>query len=123
MNKVFLSGTILGKPILKPSNRNPANLTFQLCVLHRTAAGLRKQEVYEIAAWHSTALWGAKNLRQGQQVILEGYLTRNGSSKVDGTVKVVAREFLLIQDTALDRKKASIPTEVVSNHESALICK
>ena len=111
MNKVFVSGIVVGKPTLMETKGRPAHLTFQLCVQHRTTKGVVKRETYDVSAWHSSAIWGSKNIWQGQYVIVEGYLTRIGGDQEGSRVVLVAREFILGRD---ERKtpvvKIPVPT-------------
>ena len=94
MNKVSISGTIADAPLFHQPEGGAAHLAFQLCVRHRTAKGAVKRELYRVNAWNNTASWGKANLRQGQPLAVEGYLTQRivGETGVI-CVEVTAEEF------------------------------
>ena len=90
MNQVFVAGIIADRPRLVQPETGAARLTFALNVRHRTAKGVVKQELYTVNAWNNVALWGAKQLAQGQLVALQGYLTQH--TRDNGVLSV--EEFL-----------------------------
>lgn len=94
MNKVYISGTIADVPLFFQSEGGAAHLTFQICVQHKTAKGAMKRELYRVNAWNNTALWGKANLRQGQSLAVEGYLTQRIAGETGIiSVEVTAEEF------------------------------
>ena len=94
MNKVYLSGRVSDNPGLVNQEGRAAHLMFLLCVQHKTQRGAVKQELYSVNAWNNTALWGGKNLRQGQSVGIQGYLTQHIRENGMVTVEITAEEFL-----------------------------
>lgn len=96
MNKVYLSGIIADDPILIGREGTAPHLTFNISVSHRSKAGIRS-ELYRVSAWNNTALWGNANLRRGQGVAIQGYLTQR-LTPINGihmsSVEVSAEEFL-----------------------------
>ena len=91
MNKVYISGILADMPAFVQREGGAAHLVFQLRVRHRTAKGAVKQEMYRINAWNNTAGWGRQNLRQGQLLSVQGYLTQrileNGVPAVEITAE------------------------------------
>ena len=77
MNKVFVSGIIAGEPALRSSENGMAHLIFPLSVRHRTMNGMMRQEIYTINAWNNPAIWGKENLRVGNLITVQGYLTQH----------------------------------------------
>ena len=94
MNQVFVAGIIADRPRLVQPETGAARLTFALNVRHRTAKGVVKQELYTVNAWNNVALWGAKQLAQGQLVALQGYLTQHTRDNGVLSVEITAEEFL-----------------------------
>ena len=91
MNKVYVLGTVGSEPRLVQKEGSPEHLVFTLKVSHRSKAG-GKQEYYPINAWNQAAQWGARQLRQGQQVLVDGYLTQQ--ARPEGVqVQVTASRF------------------------------
>lgn len=118
MNKVFLSGVILDTPSANTHENIPKRTSFLLYVRHRTRQGLVKYEKYPIRAWNGVAEWACANLRQGQQVMVQGYLTQRYITPAEGRgyvgVEVTADEFF----TTADAPRAS---HVVEKTKSAAI--
>ena len=94
MNQVFIAGIVADRPRLTQPENGAVHLKFALSVRHRTAKGVVKQEVYAVNAWNKAALWGAKQLAQGQLVALQGYLTQHTGEDGVLSVEVTAEEFL-----------------------------
>ena len=113
MNKVYLSGTIADPPMLSGGEGGPSHSVFQLCVSHKTLKGEIRRELYTVNAWNNAAQWVAANLRQGQRIALQGYLTqktvRNGEGAFQA-VEVTSQEFLPMASGTL-RAPAPLPRE------------
>lgn len=106
MNKVYLSGEVATQPTL--TEGAVPHMIFDLLVTHRTAAGVRKEERYRVNAWHDAARWGFANLRRGQPVAVQGYLTQQVVADAGRTltlVDVTATEFLPGPDARPWREK------------------
>ena len=95
MNKVFVSGIIAGEPALHSSENGMAHLIFPLSVRHRTMNGMMRQEIYTINAWNNPAIWGKENLRVGNLITVQGYLTQHSRENGVLMTEVTAEEFLL----------------------------
>lgn len=95
MNKVFVSGIIAGEPALYSSENGMAHLIFPLSVRHRTMNGMIRQELYTINAWNNPAIWGKENLRVGNLITVQGYLTQHSRENGVLMTEVTAEEFLL----------------------------
>jgi single-stranded DNA-binding protein len=97
VNKVYLTGIIADPPMGNPQENGSAHVSFPLCVSHKTKQGLVKRELYNVQAWNGVAQWARANLRQGQRVMLQGYLTQHSVKQADGStrqvVEVTAEEF------------------------------
>ena len=93
MNKVYISGILADMPACVQREGGAAHLVFQLRVRHRTAKGAVKQEMYRINAWNNTAVWGRQNLRQGQLLSVQGYLTQRILENGVPAVEITAEEF------------------------------
>lgn len=102
MNKVFLSGKIVGNPELRMESNDSAHLSLVMSVRHRTRSGETHQELYHVNAWNNAARWGAENLTKGQIVAVQGYLTQRqiqaGGITATAT-EVTAEEFLPMQSS------------------------
>ena len=93
MNQVYMMGTVSCEPRLVQKEGNPAHLVFTLRVSHRSKAG-EKKEYYPINAWNQAAEWGARELRQGRRILVDGYLTQ--TQRPEGLqVQVTANRFYL----------------------------
>ncbi len=94
-----MTGIIADPPVGRnQENENGlAHVSFPLCVSHKTKQGLVKRELYNVQAWNDVAQWARANLRQGQRVMLQGYLTQRSVRQADGgtrqVVEVTAEEF------------------------------
>ncbi len=113
MNKVYLSGTIADPPMLTGGEGGPSHSVFQLCVSHKTAKGEIRRELYAVNAWNGAAQWVATNLKQGQKIALQGYLTQKAVRTAEGTfqaVEVTSQEFLPMA-SGLFRAPAPLPQE------------
>lgn len=119
MNKVIISGLVVGKPRLINQRDDPAHLVVLLCVRHRTAKGDTKRENYTINAWHNTAIWGVKNLKQGQYVAVAGYLTQRDCES-GRQVEVTAREFMLGKEPIAVKRQKIAPIEQDGSSRSRL---
>lgn len=87
MNKVYLSGEVATQPTL--TEGAAPHMIFDLLVTHRTAAGVRREELYRVNAWHEAARWGFANLRRGQRAALQGYLTQYVATDLERPIKMV----------------------------------
>lgn len=100
MNKVFISGMVMGTPALHTGTDGTQHLTLTLGVRHKTRAGEIRRESYRVSAWGNVAEWGSKSLTTGQIVGVQGYLTQR-QVKTDGicavAVEVAAEEFLVMR--------------------------
>ena len=76
MNQVYISGHVAGMPVLRMEKEITPHLLFSLDVQHRTRAGQIRHEQYKCNAWNNVALRGAENLKDGQMVVIRGYLTQ-----------------------------------------------
>ena len=97
MNKVFISGMITEMPMLRMENGSIPHLIVLLSVRHRNGSGTIQDEVYRVNAWHNTAGWGADNLKKGQMIGVQGYLTQHRVHAGDAEftcTEIVADEFL-----------------------------
>lgn len=101
MNKVFISGMIMGNPELRMEQGENAHLVLNLSVRHKTKDGEIRKEIYRVSAWHNTAKWGAENLAGGQIVAVQGYLTQR-SIRADG-VTAVATEIAVEEFFPMNR--------------------
>ena len=70
-------------------------------VTHKKRNGERRYEDFRINAWHRVAQWGSNNLKEGQSVAVQGYLTQNASNNHD--IEISAEEFILMGFTKTDR--------------------
>lgn len=95
MNKVYISGTIADVPLFNQPEDGAAHLAFQISVRHRTTKGAVKRELYRVNAWNHAALWGRANLRLGQNLAVQGYLTQRIAETGIVCVEVTAEEFIL----------------------------
>lgn len=97
MNRIYLSGIVADPPVQYAINDRAMRVVFPLCVSHRTKQGLVKREVYTVQAWNKVGEWAHGNLRQGQRVMVQGYLTQHGATKQDGSkaleIEITAEEF------------------------------
>ena len=112
MNKVFLSGTIAGTPVLQKHDGGKKKLTFALIVTHKTQAGEARHERYQINAWNSVAIWAHARLRDGMHVGLQGYLTqkilRDSGVCVTAT-EVTVEQFMPLEVLNPERKETEAP--------------
>ena len=90
MNKIYLSG-IVAEPLMWHTRETaPKHAAFPLCVSHKTKQGLMKRELYSIQTWNGVAEWARDNLKQGQRVMLQGYLTQRRITQPDGKIRIEA---------------------------------
>lgn len=114
MNKVFITGKIVGQPVLRMEQGDVPHLIFGLSVRHRTKAGDVHKEVYPISAWSQVAQWGAENLQKGQIVGVQGYLAQrsiNVSNVRTIVTEIAVDEFLPMLMTANDQKNVAEANE------------
>lgn len=90
MNKVFLSGTIAETPTSLSREDVVKHVRFPLSVRHKTKHGTVKRELYTVHAWNGVAEWAQAFLRQGQRVMIQGYLTQHGVAQADGSMRMLA---------------------------------
>lgn len=76
MNEVYISGFVSGKPVLKMEKENVPHLLFYVDIQHKTKSGRIHHEMYTVNAWYNVALRTSEKLRNGQYVMLRGYLTQ-----------------------------------------------
>ena len=76
MNKVFISGLICESPVFRMETGEIPHLILSLSVRHKTSAGKLQKEIYRVNAWHNVARWANENLKRGQIIGLQGYLTQ-----------------------------------------------
>lgn len=97
MNKIYLSGIVAEPPVRYTRESSPEHICFHLCVSHRTRQGVVKRELYPVHAWNGVATWAIGQLRQGQRVLVQGYLTQQTVTGSDGRgmtlCEVTAEEF------------------------------
>lgn len=117
MNKVFISGMIMGNPELRTEQGENAHLILNLSVRHKTRDGELRKELYRVSAWHNTAKWGAENLGKGQIVGVQGYLTQR-SIHADGVTAVATEiavdEFLPMRWVLREEAPRSVEAEAAS---------
>jgi single-stranded DNA-binding protein len=77
MNKIYLSGIVAEPPVRGTREGAPEHVRFNLWVSHRTRQGVSKRELYAVNGWNGVAAWAAAHLRQGQRVMVQGYLTQH----------------------------------------------
>jgi single-stranded DNA-binding protein len=109
MNRVFISGMITEGPVMRMERGEVPHLILAMCVRHRTQGGETRREVYRVSAWHEAAKWGVENLRKGQIVGVQGYLTQRQirAEGITGTVvEIAADEFFPICMTARETGEA-----------------
>ena len=110
MNKVFITGRIVGQPVLRMEQGDIPHLIFGLAVRHRTKAGDVHKEVYPISAWNQVAQWGAENLQKGQVVGVQGYLAQrsiNVSNVRTIVTEIAVDEFLPMLMVTGDQKSVA----------------
>lgn len=103
MNKIFISGKIKGEPKYRLEDSGNEHLILTLEVEHKTRAGEKRKEDYQISAWNRSAIWGSKNLAAGQQVMVQGYLAQRQvqAAGIRATaVEIIAEEFLTVTPAA-----------------------
>ena len=98
MNKVLITGIIAGDPAFRILDDGTPNLRIKLGVQHRTKTGERRREYYRVNAWNGTANWADKNLKKGQLITIQGYLSQrkfsiNGVS--GNATEITADEFTI----------------------------
>ncbi len=102
MNKVYLSGIVAEAPTCHTRDGSPEHMSFPLCVTHWTKQGVIKREQYPVHAWNGVATWVREHMRQGQRVLVQGYLTqRNITSPEGGNAalnEVTAEEFFAVSN-------------------------
>ncbi len=76
INKVYLSGTVMGRVEEISTGDQAKHVVFDLSVTHRTRDGAEKREVYRINAWNGSAKFCRENLSAGMLVALQGYLSQ-----------------------------------------------
>lgn len=76
MNEVYISGFVSGNPVLRMERENAPHLFFYVDIQHKTRSGRNHHEMYAVNAWHNVALRGHEKLKNGQHVMLRGYLTQ-----------------------------------------------
>ena len=112
MNKIYLSGIIADPPTQRSQEDAPKHVVFPLCVSHRTKQGMVKRELYNVQTWNGVAEWAHGNLKQGQRVMLQGYLTQRRVAHPGGfahiEVDVTAEEFFA---ASLPRSSRAAPSE------------
>ena len=97
MNKVFISGKIAERPMLRKEAGEIPHLTLRLSVRHRAKSGELRREIYRVSAWHSAAEWGVENLSKGQVIGVQGYLTQrrvNAGNIAAVETEIAVDEFL-----------------------------
>lgn len=97
MNRIYISGIVADPPCSFSEGDAPKHIFFPLCVTHRTRQGVTKRELYTVRAWNGVAEWARANLKQGQRVMVQGYLTQRYTARMNGAehavVEVTAEEF------------------------------
>ena len=76
MNEVYISGFVSGNPVLKMEKDSVPHLLFYVDIQHKTKSGKIHHEMYTVNAWYNVALRAADKLKNGQYVMLRGYLTQ-----------------------------------------------
>lgn len=91
MNKVYISGKVVQQSLLMMEGETP-HLMMTVRVAHKKRNGERRSEDYRVNAWNRVAQWGKDNLKQGQIIALQGYLTQNASN--NHATEITVEEFL-----------------------------
>ena len=76
MNKAVISGMITEKSELRMEPGDIPHLILHLSVRHKIRSGEFCSEIYRVSAWRNMARWGVDNLRRGQIIGVQGYLTQ-----------------------------------------------
>ena len=76
MNDAYVSGYVSGNPVLKTERGNIPHLLFYVDIQHKSKSGKIHHEMYTANVWHNAALRASEKLRNGQYVMLHGYLTQ-----------------------------------------------
>lgn len=109
MNKVFLSGVITETPSRFFQGDAVKHVSFPLCMRHKTKRGEVKRELYTIHAWNGIAEWAQAFLKQGQRVMIQGYLTQHNIMQADGgmyvAAEVTAEEFFPAMPKGAERQR------------------
>jgi len=92
MNKVFISGKITQQPVLRMEGGEIPHLMLEVSVGHKKRNGEIRSENYRVSAWNRVAEWGVANLRRGQVIAIQGYLSQTSGETV--VTEVTAEEFL-----------------------------
>jgi len=131
MNKVFVSGIVMEQPILKMVTGDVPHILFPIDIRHKTRAGKVQHEKYMVNAWHNAALWANAQLKQGQCITVQGYLTQRTIKIGDGVytfAEITADEFNICRafqykegETAVDNKPVITKTEEAEAAECANI--
>ncbi len=120
MNKVYLSGVIVENPTLITTEQGATHLVLNLSVSHRNKAGI-KSELYRVNAWNNAAIWGNTNLRRGQHIMVQGYLSQRparGEGETAFDVDVTAEEFFTGSRVAAPTEAAQAPAIVEDQRAS-----
>ena len=121
MNKVYISGKIVQQPLLQMEGEIP-HLVMSVRVAHKKRNGERRSEDYRVNAWNRIAKWGKENLKQGQIIALQGYLTQNASN--NHATEITVEEFLPLyfdnshRDMKTENKLVSGDATVMINEEN-----
>lgn len=93
MNKVFVSGVVKSIPGMKWETNKAPHVLFQLDICHKNRSGKIVHEKYTVNVWNDAAVWANENLKQGQPIIIQGYLTQR-------SVNIGASEVIFAEITA-----------------------
>lgn len=123
MNKVYISGKIVQQPLLQMESEIP-HLVMSVRVAHKKRNGERRSEDYRVNAWNRIAKWGKENLKHGQIIALQGYLTQNASN--NHATEITVEEFLPLRlenshrDMNAENKVVSDDAAFVINEENTI---
>ena len=93
---------------------NVPHLLFYVDIQHKTKSGRIHHEMYTVNAWHNVALRASEKLRNGQYVMLRGYLTQR-------PVRAGDMSYMLTELTVKDfvsSHQMHIKTDVPAEHET-----
>ena len=110
MNKVFVSGKIVNDLIPRTFEDNGMHLVIKLCIRHKTRSGELRSEWYRINAWNGVAKWASENLKRGQLISVQGYLTQRQIRNADAIItatEITATEFTVDRIPAENEKSAA----------------
>lgn len=120
MNEVYISGFVSGIPVLKMERETVPHLLFYVDIQHKTKSGRIHHEMYLVNAWHNVALRASEKLRNGQCVMLRGYLTQRPVRTGDVSymlTELTVRDFVSSQQIYI---KSDVPNDLEASEATVL---